>query len=235
MHGKIISYDNEEEIGIIRSEDGTEFTMSTVDCQSIIPPKIGADVNFEPRHDTATEIYVISSEVFHNVQHPSSYETTSEHHIPKNSSATLLPYVIIGSILIFVAVLIYGELGRRKLQTVQDTYDLQIKKIETLLASSDCNEAQNEYIRAKVTRKQIFQTGLYYSLDSHAKQAHAIDIAECYAKKHEFSDAMTLLDIQGIHDPDYLFRASKIYQDAGDASKADEAKSMAQKYDTSMN
>ncbi len=233
MHGKITTYNIEEEIGTIHGEDGQDYTMSTVDCQSIIQPKIDAQVNFEPHGDKAVEIYVLSSQIADTSQHPSSHEQT--HHIAKKSPSTLLPYVVTGSVLIFIAVLIYGEYDRRNIQKVQDSYEMQIKKIETLLATDNCDEAHSLYLQAQETRKKIFEMGMYYSLDSHAKQAHAIKIAECYAVKNDFRKAIKLLDIQGIHDPDYLYRASIIYQNAGDTSKADEAISMASKYDTSMN
>lgn len=233
MHGKIINYDSETEIGIIRGEDRENYTVSIVDCKSIIPPKIDADVNFEPHGDKATEVYVLSSEVHHSTSHQSSHEQT--HPIPKKSPATLLPLVAIGSVVIFIAVLIYGEMDRRHIKEVQDMYDLQIKKIEILLTNGDCDEAQSEYLRAQETRNEIFKMGLYYSLETHAKQAHAIEIAECYAHENAFKEAIGILDIHAIHDPDYLLRASNIYKNSGDDAMAAEAKSMADKYDTSMN
>ncbi|MDP3265654.1 MAG: hypothetical protein Q8M39_02375 [Sulfuricurvum sp.] len=233
MHGKIIIYDNETEIGIIKGEDDGNYTLSIVDCRSVIPPKIDADVNFDPHEDKATEIYVISSEVHHASVHQSSHEQT--HPIPKKSPTTLLPLVAISSLLIFIGVLIYGELDRKNIQEIQDRYELQIKKIETLLKSGDCSQAQSEYLRAQETRNKIFKMGLYYSLESHAKQAHAIEIAECYAHENAFNEAIKMLDIHKIHDPDYLLRASIIYKNAGDTLTADEAKLMAEKYDTSMN
>jgi len=135
MHGTISSYDSEEEIGTINGEDGQDYTMSTVDCQSIIPPKIDAHVNFEPHGDKATEIYVLSSQIAQTTHHLSSNEQT--HHKTKKSTTTLLPYVVTGSVLIFITVLIYGELDRRHIKEVQDNYEMQIKKIETLLATNN--------------------------------------------------------------------------------------------------
>ncbi|MFA6187642.1 MAG: hypothetical protein WC680_00020 [Sulfuricurvum sp.] len=231
MHGKIINYDSETEIGIISGEDAKNYTISIVDCRSIIPPNIDSEVNFEPHGDKATEIYVISSEVHPTSSHSSLHEQT--HHVPKKPPKTLLPVVLIGSLLIFIGVLIYGELDRRNMKEVQDLYESQIKKIETLLISENCTDAKNEYLRAKKTRDKISKMGLYYSLDTHARQAHAIEIAECYAHKNEFDEAINMLNINGIHDPDYLLRASVIYKDSGDTEMADEARSMADKFDTS--
>lgn len=231
MHGKITSYDDENEIGIIRGEDGKNYTMSVVDCMSIIAPNVGGDVNFRPSEDKATEIYVISQQVHPTSMNPSKPD--SPHHVSKKPAPTLLPIVIVLSLASFIAVLIYGEIDRRNIKEVQNLYDSQIKKIETLIATANCTEAQAEYMRSQETRNQIFKMGLYYSLDSHPIQAHAIEIAECYANKKAFPEAIGMLDINAVNDPDYLLRASLIYKNSGDIAKAAEAKSMADKYDTS--
>lgn len=232
MHGKIINYDSETEIGIIKGEDNRNYTLSILDCRSIISPKIGFNVNFEPHEDKATDIYVISSEV-----HPTGHETVSTEstHHPRKEPKTYLPFVLVATVITLIAILIYGELDRRKMEEVQDFYHSQIKKIEILLSSGDCTQAKDEYFHAQETRDKIAKMGFYYSLDSHTKQAHAIEIAECYTNENDFHEAIKILDINTIHDPDYLLRASIIYKKSGDDSMADEAKSMAEKYDTSMN
>lgn len=154
--------------------------------------------------------------------------------MPKKSSTTFLPLIGIGSLVILIGILIYGELDRRNIREVQDQYALQIKKIETLLANGDCNEAQNEYLRAQETRDKIFKMGLYYSLESHARQAHSIEIAQCYANENAFKEALEILDIETIHDPDYLLKAAIIYENAGDTLMAEKARSIAEKFDTSV-
>lgn len=232
MHGKIISYDYETEIGTVRGEDENNYTMSIVDCRSVILVTVGAEVNFEPHADKATEIYIISSQVHPAQSHNPKHE---HHHVTKKPVKTLLPLVAIGSLTIFIAVLIYGEIDRRKMEEIQTVYHEQIKKIEILLINANCTQAQKVYEDAQETRNKIFKMGLYYTLDSHAQQAHAIEIAECYANKNDFNKATSILDIKTIHDPDYLFRASSIYTHSGDNEMASEAKSMAEKYDTSMN
>lgn len=232
MHGKIISYDYETEIGIIRGEDNNNYTMSVVDCRSVILVSVGADVNFEPHVDKATEIYVISSEVHPAQSHTPIHEY---HHVTKKPATTLLPLVAIGSLAMLIGVLIYGEIDRRKMDEIQTIYHEQIKKIEILLISNNCTQAEKIYVDAQKTRNKIFKMGLYYTLDSHAKQAHAIEIAECYANKNDFYKATSMLDIKTVHDPDYLVRASNIYKNYGDDEMAAEAKSMAEKYDTSIN
>jgi hypothetical protein len=138
-------------------------------------------------------------------------------------------------LLIFIGILIYGELDRRKMDEIQTVYHEQIKNIEVLLINRNCIQAQKIYLEAQITREKIFKMGLYYTLDSHAKQAHAIEIAECFADKNEFDKATSILEIKTIHDPDYLFRASQIYKNANNAQMAAQAKAMAQKYDTKMN
>ncbi len=230
MHGKIISYDYEIEIGLIRGEDNNNYTMSIVDCRSVILVSIGAEVNFEPHADKATEIYVISSQVHPAQSHSPVHEY---HHVTKKPIPTLLPLVAIGSLAMLIGVLIYGEIDRRKMEEIQTHYHEQIKKIEILLITNNCTQAQNVYVDAQKTRNNIFKMGLYYTLDSHAKQAHAIEIAECYANKNDYYKATSMLDIKTIHDPDYLFRASKIYKNSGDDKMAAEAKSMADTFDTS--
>jgi hypothetical protein len=118
---------------------------------------------------------------------------------------------------------------------IQTVYHEQIKNIEVLLINRNCIQAQKIYLEAQITREKIFKMGLYYTLDSHAKQAHAIEIAECFADKNEFDKATSILEIKTIHDPDYLFRASQIYKNANNTQMAAQAKAMAQKYDTKMN
>ncbi len=228
MHGTIIGYDNEEEMGVIRGEDQKIYTLSIVDCRSIIKPNVNFEVNFEPNADKATEIYVISQEVAPIPSRKSPSEPT--HHQTKKSTFTFLPLVIFISVVGLITVLIYGELDRRNMEEVQNTYHAQIKKIETLLKSKNCDEAAREYTHAQETRDKLFKMGLYYSLDSHAKQAHAIEIAECYAHQNEFDKAIGMLDIKTIHEPDYLLRASVIYRNSGDTLKADEAKAIADKF-----
>lgn len=155
--------------------------------------------------------------------------------IIKESATKFLPLIAISSLVFFIAVMIYGELDRRNIKEVQDMYELQIEKIKTLLANGECEQAQNEYISAQETRNKINEMGRYYSLESHTKQARAIEIAECYANENAFKEAFEILDIHRIHDPDYLSRASVIYENGGNTSMANEAKSMAAKFDTSLN
>lgn len=151
----------------------------------------------------------------------------------KKPTSILPRLVAIGSLLIFIGVLIYGELNRREMKEWHDLYESQIKQIKTLLINEDCSGAKSEYFHAKDTRNKIEKMGLYFSLDTHARQANSIDIAECFARVREYDKAIAMLDIKGLHTPDYLLRASVIYKDSGDTQMAAEAKSMADEFDTS--
>ena len=151
--------------------------------------------------------------------------------VTKKPITTLLPPIAICTAIIVIAVLIYGEIEKRKMEEIQTVYHEQIKDIEILLLNTDCIHAQKVYLDAQETREKIFKMGYYYALHSHAIQAHAIEIAECYAAKNEFDKAIEMLKIKTVHNPDYLFRASTIYKNSGDDEMAAEAKSMAEKYD----
>lgn len=227
MHGKIINYDRETEIGIIKAENGANYTLSIVDCRSVIVPKMGADVNFEPHDDKATQIYVISAEV------PHSSPSEPIHHVPKKPTSNLPRLVAMGSLLFVIALLIYAELHRKKTREGHDFYASQIKEIETLLINENCAGARDEYLHAKETRDKIEKRGFYFSMHTHAQQAHAIEIAECYARKNEYTEAISMLDINGRETPDYFMRASVIYNDSGDTEMASKAKSLADEFDTS--
>lgn len=226
MHGKIINYDSEIEIGIVSGEDGKNYTLSIVDCRSIVPPKAGLNVNFEPDDDKATKIHVIAAAVSHNTP------PESTQHVAKKPLSNIPRLVAIGSLVIVIALLIYAELNRKKTREGHDFYASQIKQIETLLVNENCSGAKDEYLHAKDTRNQIEKRGFYFSMHNHAQQAHAIEIAECYARKNEYSEAIHMLDINDTHTPDYLTRASVIYNDAGDIEMAAKAKALADEFDT---
>lgn len=152
-----------------------------------------------------------------------------ENQSKKSKSIALMVLGIVSSI-ILAAVLVYSELENKKGKETQEMYHSEIKSIEKYLNEGNCTEASSNYTRAKETRNAIEERGLYYSLDSHAKQAHAIEIAECFAKNKEFDSAVILLDSEPSEDPDSLLRSSLIYQSAGELEKAEEAKSKAEKF-----
>jgi len=148
----------------------------------------------------------------------------------KKSKSTALIVLGIFALLIFMGVLVYSEMENKKGKETQEIYHSEIKSIEKYLNDGNCTEASSKYDRAKETRNVIVERGLYYSLDPHSKQAHAIMIAECFAKNKEFESAVAILDNEPSQDPDSLLRASRIYQGAGELEKAQEAKSKAEKF-----
>lgn len=227
MYGKIISYDYETEIGLIKGEDNNNYTMSVVDCRSVILVTVGAEVNFEPHADQATEIYVLSSEVHHRSP------PESIHHTPKKSPSILPSLFGIVSLLLFIGLMIYVELHRKQTREGHAFYAAQIEEINTLLIHENCTGAKNEYFHAKGTREKIDKKGFYFNMHTHAQQAYAIEIAECYARKNEYDEAIGMLDINGRHTPNYLLRASVIYKNSGDTEMAEKAKSLADEFDIS--
>lgn len=152
-----------------------------------------------------------------------------EYQSNKSKSPALIAVGIV-SLIALIAVLVYSELEKMESEEMQKQYHSQLKTIENYLNEGNCTKAASEYALAKETREVIVERGLYYSLGSHAKQAHAIEIAECFAKNKEFDKAVALLDSEPSKDPDYLLRASVVYKSAGELLKAQEAKSKAEKY-----
>lgn len=148
----------------------------------------------------------------------------------KNSSFTLKLVVFI-SIAAFIGVMIYSELDRRGIREAQKEYQSKTALIKQMVDEGNCADASEQYVQAKAERDTIAQSGLYYSLESHAKQAHAIEIAECFANQEEFDKAIDIIQMEEVHDPDYLFRAAAIYERSGDVVKAEVAKAMAEKFE----
>lgn len=183
---------------------------------------IGAEVDFESDGDVATDIDVLSA--YTDDYHPDAPKTSA-------ASKMLMKLSLIFGIGAFLAVMIYSEIERRQINETQKQYHEQLMKIKAYVNEGNCTEAASEYSRARETRKRVYELGLYYSIEPFAKQAHAIEIAECFAQSNDFINALKILDAEEVHDADYLRKASTIYENAGEKSKAQEAKSKADKYD----
>ncbi|HEX5624047.1 MAG TPA: hypothetical protein VFX57_06385 [Sulfuricurvum sp.] len=156
------------------------------------------------------------------------------HHVtkvPSPLSKMIMKVSLILGIGGLVALLIYSEIDRRNIKETQKLYHAQIATIKEQLNDGNCTEAEAEYSRAKQTRNSVFESGLYYSIEPFAKQAHAIEIAECFAQDKDFYSAVKLLDEEAIDDADYLRKASEIYKTAGENEKAQEARVKAEKFD----
>lgn len=148
----------------------------------------------------------------------------------KNLTSISLIILAVFAVLAFIALLIYSKFEDKESNETQNRYHSEIKNIEKYLSDGNCTEAVLEYDQAKVTRHDIEKRGLYYSFYSHAKEAHVIGIAECFANKKEFTTAVRILDSEAGDDPDSLLKASAIYISAGELAKAQEAQRKAAKY-----
>lgn len=147
----------------------------------------------------------------------------------KGKFPTLILFGIV-SLGAVIALLIYSEQERNEIKEQQALYHTKIDTIKTYLNQANCTQAAYEYVKAKEMREDIVNRGLYYSIQSHAKQAHEIDIAECFAEKNDFDNAVGMLHIEESNDPDYLMRASAIYNNAGETQKGEEARLKAEQY-----
>lgn len=222
MRGIILEYNSDTQSGLIEDEEGNCYPFDIHDCKSSIRPMIGAEVDFESDGDVATDIDVLSA--YTDDYHPDAQKTST-------ASKMLIKLSLILGIGAFLAVMIYSEIERRHINETQKEYHAQLMKIKGYVNEGNCTEAASEYSRARETRKRVYELGLYYSIEPFAKQAHAIEIAECFAQSKDFINAVKILDAEEVHDSDYLRKASGIYENAGEKSKAQEAKSKADKYD----
>jgi hypothetical protein len=150
--------------------------------------------------------------------------------LKKSKFPTLILFGV-ASFLAIVALLIYSEMERSDIREMQQHYHTKIDTIKSYLNEGNCTQAAYEYVEAKEMRDEIVMRGLYYSIESFAKQAHEIEIAECFAERNEFENAVGMLHIEKSNDPDYLIRASAIYNNSGDTQKGEEAKSKAEQFD----
>lgn len=149
---------------------------------------------------------------------------------PKKSKFPILILFSVITITVIAALLVYSEFEKRETKEMQGLYHTKIETIKTYLNEGNCTQAAFEYADAKEMREDIVSRGLYYSIKSHAKQAYEIEIAECFANRKEFENAIGMLHIEENNDPDYLLRASVIFKNSGDLSTAQKAKSKAEEY-----
>jgi tetratricopeptide (TPR) repeat protein len=150
---------------------------------------------------------------------------------PKKSKFPILILFSIITIIVIVVLLVYSALEKREMKEMQELYHTKIESIKSYLRDGNCTEASFEYVNAKKMRDNIVKRGLYYSIEPHSKQAHAIDIAECFSNRKEFENAIEILTIEESNNPDFLIRASVIYKNSGDLSKAQEFKAKAEQFE----
>lgn len=232
MRGKILEYNDTTAIGYIRGEDGSKYRFSLEDCPPSSPkPRHGAEAEFTPYGGEAKEVSIIRAEK-ESESIPTPQEET--HPTPKRSKkvvSTVMTIAAVCAIAAVAAVIVLSEMEHKKVKELQNLYHSQIVEIANLLKNGKCTQAASEYSRAKTTRDAIYKTGLYYSFESHAQQAHSLEIAECFVKHHQWINATVILEIDNVNDPEYLRKASIIYAKGGDIPKAKEAASKAQSLD----
>lgn len=223
MKGKVSEYNSEMKSGIILGEDGNEYEFSIDDYKISIRPLEGFEVNFEPSGEKANNI--------HEAVTIRTEEINRGEKKPKNSISMLLILIVIGSILALTVMAILSYTTHRKVEELQQIYIAQLKSIENQIKQGNCAQAVLEYSRARETRNEIDKTGLYFSIETFRKQAHSIEIAECFAEHDDFVNAIGMLDLENNNDADYFRRASEIYEKSGDHAKAQEAQAQAERMD----
>lgn len=221
MRGKIFEYNSETKSGLIVSEDGATYTFIFEEYQSYSDPIPDGEVDFLVDESNAIEIYPLHDEVEPHV-------TTKK---SSRGSTVWMKLSLIVAIGVLLAVLVYSELERHNMKELQNVYHAQIEKIKEYVNEGNCDEAFSEYTHARETRKSVGELGLYYSIEPFAVQAHAIDIAECYAQSNNFENATNILDAEEVKSGEYQRKASEIYTKAGENEKARVAQLKAEKFD----
>lgn len=223
MKGKITEYNSEMKSGMIRGENDNEYEFSINDYKVSIRPLEGFEVDFEPSGDTAKDICAAV-----NIH---TEETNQGAKKSNNAISILLVFILIFSIAALIVMELMSNTTQRKVEELQKIYIAQLKNIENQINQGNCTEAVLEYSRARETRNEIDKTGLYFSIETFKKQAHTIEIAECFAQHNEFVNAIGMLDLENNNDANYFRRASDIYEKSGDHAKAQEAQAKAERMD----
>lgn len=229
MHGKILDYNGEMKSGYVRDEKERKYHFFIGDCTNPDKLQMGAEVEFSADGERAMNITVLDMMNDPSALKAKLAKETALKRSKKMINAALILILTVGIGGLIVA-LVFSEMEHRKVEKLQDLYDSQIQNIKKYIRYKQCSEAALEYARADATRNAIDTQSGYYSLEKHEVQAHAIDIAECFAQRKDFAEAIGMLDIEKVNDVDYLTRASIIYKKAGETSKAHEAAFKAAKY-----
>ncbi|MCX6074249.1 MAG: hypothetical protein NTY39_08025 [Campylobacterales bacterium] len=229
MQGKILDYNSDMKSGFLRDESDNRYHFFMGDCTNPEKLKMGADVNFELDGEKATHITIIES-----MRDISSTEEKFTKAASLKKSQKVISILLILMLLFAIGGLIViqriSALQDREFEKVEKRYESQIKNINQYLLKGECSKAASEYNQAGDTRKEIYKHGAYYSIETHAQHAHAIDIAECFANEKDFRNAVQMLDIKNANSPDYFNRASIVYKKAGDTARAKEAHIKAQEF-----
>jgi tetratricopeptide (TPR) repeat protein len=229
VQGKILNYNSDIRSGFLRDESENRYHFFSGDCTNPEKLKMGSDVMFEHDGEKATLITVIESI---NDISASEVKLTKETSVKKSKKiiSILLILMLIVAIGGLVVIQRVSVLQDQKLEEVEKKYESQIENINKYLLDNECSKALLEYSHANETRNEIYKHGTYYSIETHAQHAHAIDIAECFSNKKDYKSAVIILDTKNVNNPDYLNRASVIYKKAGDKQNAQDAHTKAQAY-----
>ncbi|MFA5214511.1 tetratricopeptide repeat protein [Sulfuricurvum sp.] len=222
MQGKILDYNNEMKSGFLRDDNGHKYHFFIGDCTNPEKLQAGSYINFEHDGERATTITILDPKDDIAAVNAKFIKTEAA----KKSKRIISTIMIIGLVLGvggFIVTIILSEIETRQSEKLQLKYESQISNIQKDLNAANCSDAALEYALASDTRKEIYKKGAYYSFETHAQHGHGIDIAECFVKEKDFTNAVKILDIEEVNDPDYLRRAAIIYKKAGDKNKAEES------------
>lgn len=218
MQGKIFEYNANTQSGLIIDVYHNTYRFEMGEYKAPSDPVVGSEVSFVSDGSVASDIHVIDS------------PSVPKKKISNSSKVAMIVTAILG-IGGFAAIMVYSELERKSIKETQSRYHQQIDTIEASLQEGKCEDAHREYEKARMTRQTVDEQGLYYSIEPFAIQAHAIDIASCFAQNDDYENAIKILDAEVVHNADYMRKASEIYWKTGEKEKAKEIKSQADQFD----
>jgi len=229
VQGKILNYNNDMKSGFLRDEGENRYHFFRGDCTNPEKLTLGADVYFEHDGEKATSITVIDS--VDDISE-STIKLTKKTAATKSKKlvSILLILMLTGTMGGLIVIQRISKIQKEKFQEVEEKYESQMKTIRKYLLEGECSKAASEYNQASETRSEIYKHGAYYSIETHAQHAHAIDIAECFSNKKDFRNAVKMLDIKTTNTPDYFNRASIIYKKSGDTESSQKAQTKAQAF-----
>jgi hypothetical protein len=224
MKGKILDFNSDMKSGHVRDENEHKFPFFIGDCTNPQKITIGVTVNFEHDGEKATSITILEDANDISTHEEYMNKKLLAEKSKKNNSILLIVIVML-SLGVLIAILVISKMQDNKFDDVAKRYEEQISSINKYLNEGDCSSAIAQYNQADNTRNDLYKYGRYYSIETHAEHAHAIDIAECFANQNDFVDAVKMLDINNTNSVDYLNRAAIIYKKAGDFASAQQAQS----------
>ncbi|MDD2830220.1 MAG: hypothetical protein PHW18_11660 [Sulfuricurvum sp.] len=223
MKGKILDFNSEMKSGHVRDENEHKYPFFIGDCKNPQKIKLGANVDFEHDGEKAITITINDSVDDTTIQEENKSKKLLAVKSKKNISILLIAIVIL-TLGALIAILVLSDIQNKKFKDVEKRYESEINNIKNFLNKEDCSSAVDQYKQASNTRNDLYKYGRYYSIESHAEHAHAIDIAECFVSQNDFTNAVEMLDIKTTNSIDYLNRAAIIYAKAGDSARAQQAR-----------